>query len=135
METICNAFGGREASPGNLFHIGSHIQCYLTHLVAATTRKFKQDRGNRTNIRTFNDTNNTAFTTVSRFINQHSIEFSTGQSHFVNADVGTNVLLKQEPVLCVRKLIPVVGNHLNGFGIDVPVSLRQLHIKHLMACN
>ena len=79
--------------------------CYLTHLVAATTRKFKQDRGNRANIRTFNDTNNTA--TVSLFINQHSIEFSTGKSHFVNADVGTNVLLKQEPVLCVSKLIPV----------------------------
>ena len=43
--SIRNPFGSREASPGNLFHIGSHIQCYLTHLVAATTRKFKQDRG------------------------------------------------------------------------------------------
>ena len=107
METIRNPFGSREASPGNLFHIGSHIQCYLTHLVASTTRKFKQDRGNRANIRTFNDTNNTAFTTVNLFINQHSIEFSTGKSHFVNTDVGTNVLLKQEPVLCVSKLIPV----------------------------
>lgn len=80
---------------------------YLTHLVAAATRKFKQDRGNRTNIRTFNDSDNTAFTTVSLFINQHSIEFSTRDTHFINADVGTNVPFKQKPVLCVGKLLPV----------------------------
>lgn len=73
METICNAFGGREASPGNLFHIGGHIQCYLTYL-KATTGRLKQDRGDCTN---FYDSDNTAFTTVSLFINQHGIEFST----------------------------------------------------------
>ena len=78
--------------------------------------KFKQDRGNRANIRTFNDTNNTAFTTVSLFINQHCIEFH-GKSH-CQYRRSTQCSLKQEPVLS-EQADPSVGNYLNGSGIDV----------------
>ena len=30
---------------------------------------------------------------------------------------------------------PNGDNHLDGYGIDAPINPRQLHIKHLRACN
>ena len=44
------------------------------------------------NVRTFNDSNHTTFTTVSFFIGQDSIEFPTREGYLINTDTSTDLL-------------------------------------------
>ena len=54
----------------------------------------KQDRSDRMNVRTFNDSNHTTFTTVSFFIGQDSIEFPTREGYLINTDTSTDILFE-----------------------------------------
>ena len=94
VKAIGNTFGRRKADACNLLHVRSHIQGYLAHLVTAATGELKQDRSDRMNVRTFNDSNHTTFTTVSFFIGQDSIEFPTREGYLINTDTSTDILFE-----------------------------------------
>lgn len=65
-----------------------------TDVHTVTSVLLKQDRSDRMNVRTFNDSNHTTFTTVSFFIDQYSIEFSTREGYLINTDISTDILFE-----------------------------------------